>query len=650
MGESKRALARGAIAADASAARALPLPLVWGGFALLLLAVYGPALHGGLLWDDPDFVPKPAMRGWDGLFRIWFEHGAIKQYYPLTYSAFWFEHRLFGDDTLGYHVVNVVLHAFNATLVWRILRRLAVPGALFAAALFAFHPVHVESVAWICELKNTLSGAFYLSALFLALAPAEDAAFLPMASRRWWSVLLLFFGAVLSKAVTATFPAALLVVLWFRDGKLAWRRHVLLLTPFFALALAAGGFSAWMERTQVGAEGPAFDLDVLDRVVLAGRALCFYAGKLVWPADLVFTYPRWTIDAAEALAWVFPAACVLVAAASFLLRARLGRGPLAALCFFAGTLFPALGFVDVFPFLYSFVADHFQYLASLGPLALLAAGSSVLARRVPLHAGRAAAAVVVSVLAFLAWREAHEYSDVETLYRTTLAENPASWMAHSNLGVELAKAGKHAEAIEHYRAALALDPDLHQTRFNLANALKAHGELDAAIAEYERALATNPRGYEVENNLALALDERGDADGAVAHFEQSIELEPRFATAHYNLGALHSRRNELERAEQHLARAVELAPDYAAAWNALGIVYAKREQIAEALPRFERAVKLDPGNAEARNNLGLALGKRGELEAAERQFREALRLKPDYANARGNLERTLKARAKGGKP
>lgn len=650
MGASKRVLARAATAADASAARALPWPLVWVVLAVLLLVVYEPALSGGLLWDDPDFVPKPAMRGWDGLVRIWFEHGAIKQYYPLTYSAFWFEHRLFGDDTLGYHVVNVLLHAFNALLVWRILARLAVPGASFAAALFAFHPVHVESVAWICELKNTMSGAFYLSALYLALAPSGDAAFLPMGSRRWWSVLFLFLGALLSKAVTATFPAALLVLLWFRDGKLAWRRHVLPLAPFFALALAAGAFSAWMERTQVGAEGPAFDLDLLDRVVLAGRALCFYAGKLVWPAELVFTYPRWTIDAGLALAWVFPAACVLAAAACFLLRARLGRGPLAAVLFFAGTLFPALGFVDVFPFLYSFVADHFQYLASLGPLALLAAGACVLARRVPLHAARVAAAVVVSVLAFLAWREAHEYTDVQTLYRTTIADNPTSWMAHSNLGVELAKQGQHADAIASYRAALTLDPELHQTRFNLANALKANGRLDDAIAEYEAALATKPDAWEVENNLGLALDARGDGDAAVAHHRRATELEPRSATAHFNLGALLSRRNELELAVRHLERAVALAPGYAAAWNSLGTALAKQDKLAEALPRFERAVLLDPTNAEARNNFGLALGKKGELDAAERQFREALRLRPDYANARDNLERVLQARGKGSKP
>ncbi|MBK7877482.1 MAG: tetratricopeptide repeat protein [Planctomycetes bacterium] len=620
--------------------------LVWAAFALVLLVVYGPALRGGLLWDDPDFVPKPSMRGWDGLARIWFEHGAIKQYYPLTYSAFWMQHRLWGDDTLGYHVLNVLLHALNATLVWRILARLAVPGALFAATLFAFHPVHVESVAWICELKNTLSGAFYLSAFLVALRPAESAegSLLRLGARRWWCVLLLFTGALLSKAVTATFPAALLVVLWWRDGRLAWKRHAAPLVPFFALALVAGVFSAWMEKSQVGAQGPVFDLDPVQRVLLAARALCFYAGKLAWPAELVFTYPRWTIDAASALAWSFLALVLLAALAAWLARRHFGRAPFAALLFFAGTLFPALGFVDVFPFLYSFVADHFQYLASLGLLALAAGGLARLfaERPAPLRVGLAAA--VVGVLGTLAWRETHAYTDVVTLYRTTIERNPTSWMAHSNLGVELAKNGQHADAVASYHAALALDPELYQTRFNLANALDALGRSDEAVAEYERALVTKPDAYEVHNNLAMALEKRGELDRALEHFELAVRHEPRFATAHYNLGALRARRNELDRAVASYKRAIELAPEYGAAWNNLGIALARLDRLDEAIPHFQRAIALQPSNAEAHNNLGLAYGKTGKLDLAERHFREALRLRPDYANARENLERALGAK------
>lgn len=637
---------RGGARVESGTGAPRPFVLVWAAFALTLLVVYGPALTGGLLWDDPDFVPKPAMRGFDGLVRIWFEHGAIKQYYPLTYSAFWLQHRLWGDATLGYHVVNVLLHALNAALVWRILGELRVPGALAAAALFAFHPVHVESVAWICELKNTLSGAFYLSAFLVALRSSApgDGPFLALGSKRWWSVLLLFAGALISKAVTATFPAALLVVLAWREGRLTGRRHVLPLAPFFALALAAGVFSAWMEKTQVGAQGPVFDLGLVQRVLLAARALAFYAGSLAWPADLVFTYPRWTIDASSASAWAWLALVLGVGVAALLLRRKLGGGPLAALLFFAGTLFPALGFVDVFPFLYSFVADHFQYLASLGPITLVAAGGAVLLRARGPAIGRALTAVAVLVLAFLSWREAHEYTDLETLYRSTLRDNPGSWMAHSNLGVALAARGKHAEAVESYRAALALDPALHQTRFNLGNALRALGKDDEAIAEYERALATKPDAYDVENNLAMALEARGDLDGAVRHYERAVELEPRFAIALANLGALHARRNALDEAVRCYERAVAVAPDYVAAWNGLGKALGRRNELPEAVARFERALALDPKNAETHNNLGLALGKQGKLDAAELHFREALRLEPGYTSARENLERVLGAK------
>ena len=309
------------------------------------------------------------------MYRIWFELGATQQYYPLLHSAFWVEHNLWGDATLGYHLVNILLHAAAAVMVALVLRRLSVPGAYLAAAVFALHPVHVESVAWITELKNTLSIVFYLGAVLSYLA------FDRTRKTRWWlGALGLFVLGLMSKTTAATLPAALLVIFWWQRGRLSWQRDVRPLAPFFVLGLLAGLLTAWVERKLIGAEGAAFDLTIVERCLLAGRAIWFYLGKLFWPTELIFIYPRWQVSQAVWWQYLFPAAALLLLAGLWALRRRC-RGPLAGLLFFVGTLLPALGFCNVYPFLYSFVADHFQYLASLGPITLAAAGVALLFAR-----------------------------------------------------------------------------------------------------------------------------------------------------------------------------------------------------------------------------------------------------------------------------
>ena len=342
---------------------------------IVVFLAYQPAWQGGLIWDDDAHVTKPELRSWHGLYRIWFDLGATQQYYPLLHSVFWIEHKLWGDAPLGYHLVNILLHAMAALMVAAVLRRLEVPGAYLAAAIFALHPVQVESVAWITELKNTLSAVFYLSAAMLYLRFDQE-----RKKPFYAGALVLFVLGLLSKTVTATLPAALLVIFWWKRGKLSWRRDVLPLVPFFVLGAAAGLFTAWVERKLIGAEGAAFDLTFIDRFLIAGRVIWFYLGKLFWPANLIFIYPRWNIDQAVWWQYLFPAAALLLAAALWVLRRR-WRGPLAGLLFFVGTLFPVLGFFNVFPFIYSFVADHFQYLASLGVIALVSAGIALLLKR-----------------------------------------------------------------------------------------------------------------------------------------------------------------------------------------------------------------------------------------------------------------------------
>ena len=335
-------------------------------FAIII--AYQPAWPGLPIWDDDAHITQPMLRSLQGLARIWMQPGASQQYYPLVHSVFWVEHRLWGDATLGYHLVNILLHAFSALLLVRILRRLEVPGAWLAATIFALHPVQVESVAWISELKNTLSGAFYLGS---ALAYLE---FDRKRGPKLYMVALgLFVLGLLSKTIIATLPAALLLIFWWKRGRLSWRQDVRPLIPFFLAGIAAGLFTAWMERKSIGAQGSEFDFTFIERFLIAGRAIWFYLGKLFWPAELIFIYPRWNVSQAVWWQYLFPAAGLLLLTVLWKLRQRC-RGSLLALLYFAGTLFPALGFFNVFPFRYSFVADHFQYLAGIGPITLVSAG------------------------------------------------------------------------------------------------------------------------------------------------------------------------------------------------------------------------------------------------------------------------------------
>jgi hypothetical protein len=292
--------------------------LLVGLFLLgVTLAAYAPVRHAGFIWDDDGHVTRADLRPLHGLWRIWFEPGATQQYYPLLHSAFWLEHRIWADSPAGYHLANVVLHAAVAFLLFLLLRRLALPGALFASAAFALHPVCVESVAWISEQKNTLSAVFCLAAALAYLR-------FDRGRRAGWYALgsVLFGMALATKTVTATLPAALLVILWWRRGRLSWRADVLPLSPWLMMGVSAGFVTAYVEQAYIGATGTAFEFGVAARVLVAGRAAWFYLGKVFWPADLVFIYPRWSIDAGAPWQYLYPAAAAAVIAA-----ARAARSP-----------------------------------------------------------------------------------------------------------------------------------------------------------------------------------------------------------------------------------------------------------------------------------------------------------------------------------
>lgn len=626
---------RNTASSPAPAWPAFPTPWVCAGIFLAVLLAYWPALHGTFLWDDSGHVTRPDLRSFAGLVRIWTEIGATQQYYPLLHSAFWLEHKIWGDAALGYHLVNIFLHATAACLVGVALRRLAVPGAWLAAALFALHPVCVESVAWISEQKNTLSAVLYLLAL-LAYLNFDD-------TRRGKAYALatgLFVLALLTKTVTASLPAALLVIFWWRRGRLEWKRDARPLLPWFVLSLAAGFTTAIFEHTLIGAQGADFALSPAARLLVAGRALWFYLGKLVWPLDLVFIYPRWTPDPAVWWQWLFPLA--VLGAFALLWRWRAHRGPLAAALFFAGTLFPGLGFINVFPFRYSFVADHFQYLAMLGPLAAVAAWFVTTGARWSRTLVACPAAGVLLLLAVLTWRQCGTYRDVFVLYYRTLEGNPSCWMAHNNLGMALTDAGNPAGAIPHYEQAIRLQPGNAEAENNLGYALARLDRHAEAEPHYRTALRLQPRYAVAANNLGATLMALGRTGEGLAAFHNAIGANPGYAGAHANLGLALARLGRTAEAIKQFQTALELQPDYAMAELNLAIGLMLTERFAESRLHFERALALDPANPASRLTYGRALAEHGLTEEAITQFNAALGIDPDLAAAHYALALALR--------
>ncbi|CAD77584.1 MAG TPA: tetratricopeptide repeat protein [Rhodopirellula baltica] len=646
-------------------------------FALTMIA-YLPAIQGGFIWDDDDYVTEnPTLHTINGLIAIWTDPSATPQYYPIVHSSFWIENHLWGLNPMGYHLVNVIVHCISALLLWRVLSRFSVPGAYVAALLFAVHPMHVESVAWITERKNVLSGLFTLLTILCWLrywdfTQPEIADESAPRNRRWYALALLcFIAALLSKTVASTLPAALIVMIWWKRGTVRLR-DVAVLAPFFVIGIGMGLLTVWLEKFQVGASGIDWELSPWQRVLIAGRALWFYAGKLVWPTELIFTYPRWEIDVTSWSQNAFPIAAVAVMVTLFLMRHRLGRGPIAAVCLYAGTLFPALGFFDVYPMRFSFVADHFAYMASVPLIALIVGVVATwlqskeqddeeeygLGRHLPkLMAGGAAL-----LLATVAFSQATIYSGLEVLWRDTLEKNPNSFMAHNNLGALLNRRGDYLEAETHLRRSLEIKPNFADSVINLAQARQNLGDLEEALSLYTRATELNPGLAEAYNGLGATQGMMGDFEASEATLKQAIEIDPNYANSYGNLATLRSAQGRNEEAIELFQKAVQLAPermdhrtnlgrvlmsaqrweDASKVWQSvldespedvsallnLGVIAANQQRTEDAIGYFERVLEIVPNHLSATYNLGAMHDALGNTSEAEQYFRRAERLQP----------------------
>ena len=520
--------------------------------------VYQPVWHGGFIWDDDRYVTNnPLLTAPDGLRRIWLSLDAPSQYFPLSYTFLRLERSLWGLNPTGYHWFNILLHVGNSFLVWRVLCRLNVPGSWLAATIFALHPVQVESVAWISELKNLLMGFFFLLTLLTWIRFVDsDGGQRPIF---YLAALLCYCLALAAKSTACTLPAALLLILWWKKKPIN-ARAIIEIVPFLVLAFGAGLVAMWWERYHQGTQ-VLVSLGPLERLLITSRAIWFYLSKIFWPSNLTFIYPQWKIDLFDFTAYWWLALTGAAVALVYFGRRIFGRGIEVALLFFVATLLPLLGFIMLYTFRYSFVADHYQYLACIGPIALVSAGFIKFVDRIgnAWWAAWTGAFAIVACLSALTFRQSGTYRDIETLWRSTIVKDPGSWMAYNNLGVVQLEKGDVDDAIEKYRRSLELHPDYPEALYNLGSALLQKGDIDRAIMLCEKALKLQPTDVDAHVVLGNALMARQDVDRAITHYRQALKLRPSDPNAHHNLGVALQQQGKTEEAASELEKAGDTA-------------------------------------------------------------------------------------------
>ena len=669
---------------------------ILAGIALISIATliaYLPALYGGYVWDDQALTANWLIHSPAGLMKIWtmpqlnlYE----SHYWPMVYSSFWLEYRLWGLQPYGYHLNNVLLHILNSLLIWLLLRKLLIPGAWLAAALFALHPVHVESVAWIIERKDVLSTFFYLLA-FLFYIRFEDEK-----KKDFYAAAIIFFLlGLLSKSMVISFPLIIGLWLWWKKGRL-YLKDMLLLLPFVAVAILHTYIDLRLLRQS---ESIGLGFTFIERCLLASRSLFFYAQKIFVPYPLMTFYRKWEIDAGILGLYIFPLAAAAILVFFWTKKERWGKGPLVAVLFFAITLAPVLGFVDFNFLLHSYVADRFQYLASLGLIAFFAAFITILlrldARKIFLK--RVIIVLLLGVLGIFTWRQCGNYQDKKTLFLANIALDANISSAYNCLGIISLKESENEKALQYFYKVIELEPMRADTLNNIGTALVELGKDEEATKYYKEAIRINPKLSSAYYNYGVTLEKFGEVNKAIKYYEMAISSnekdsgddtalfkEEKLSTSIWqyvfpfavlgvasfivvfiavilqrraklqvfkyiivalmliSLGALtwFQCGNYKDKETLFLAN-IALDPCVSNAYNSLGGIYLERGQNEKALELFKKAHLLDPLSADTYNNIGVALGNLGGDEEAIEYYEESIRLNPELANTYYNFGMTL---------
>ncbi len=627
------------------------------GVAVIVLAAfcaYLPSLNGGFILDDDKLLTDNRLiKAADGLYRFCTTEAI--DFWPVSNTTLWIEWRLWGMNSTGYHVTNLILHIVNALLIWVILWKLSIPGAFWAAMIFAVHPVNVESVAWISQRKGLLAMLFFLLSIlwylrqFLSSSSdnAQRSRHTPCAATAhgvcgqligpwYWLSLLAFLLALLSKGSVAVLPVLLLVIVWWRRE--VTRRDLVRTAPFFLVAAVLAIVNVWFQTH--GQDVVTRQATFIERLLGAGGVVWFYLYKALLPLNLIFIYPQWHIHVGNVLWWLPVVAAVTLTVVLWQYRQGWSRPFLFAWGFFCVSLLPVLGFADVGFMQYSLISDHYQYTGIIGVIALVAAGYDVWHKRAPGPVRSTASTVpivVLGLLTFLTWQQSGLYSNAMTLYQATLEKNPACWIAHNNLGNVLDEAGRGPEAMEHYRQALRLNEDYADAHNNLGVSLDKIGKLPEAVEHYQKALRLNPTYAEAHNNLGYALVQMDQLPEAIEHLQQAQRLKPDYADAQNNLGLYFIKTGRPQEAIEHFQQALKLKSNFPEAYNNYGNALVHLGRLPEAIEQYQQALKLISNYPEAYNNLGFALCRAGRPQEAITSLMHAIELKPDYINGYYNL-------------
>ncbi|MFH1771752.1 MAG: tetratricopeptide repeat protein [Candidatus Omnitrophota bacterium] len=584
---------------------------------LLLVAlcavVYAPSLKNGFIWDDDQYVYKNKAVQMDkqGLKFIWFSY-AMPQYYPIVFSSFWIEHKLWGLNPFGYHLVNLLLHIINTLLLFCLVKKLSPRLALLTALLFAVHPIQVETVAWVTERKNLLALLFFL------LSTLSYLSFYSNRKKRLYLLTMLFFVfALLSKSISVCFAAVPIIYIWWKKGKISLR-NTLHSIPLLSIGLTAAVNTIYLELHRVGAQGYEWNLSFLDRFVLSGRILIFYIYKLLNPfSTFVFIYPRWPVDSGIWWQWIFPLISLTILFSFFYFRRRAGRGAFSLFSFYIISIFPALGYLNVYPMRFSFVADHFSYLSTPCLFLLLCATADTLFKKLkeklPLLGSKTAAtsikaafSILIVLLCIKNLNLIPAYKSPASLWNDVIKKNPDAWIAYNNLGVIYKEQEMHKESIPLYKKAIKLKDDY----------------------------------TEAYNNLGVAYTALKDYTKAIPLYQKTIELDPKFPYTYNNLAEIYKSLGRIQEAIPLYKKAIELRPDYAEAFNNMGESYYKLKRYKEAIPLYEKAININPEFAFAYNNLAVAFKATGKINEAILSFNKAIAINPGYPEAYYNLANT----------
>lgn len=645
---------------------------VHSGWGLALLGIivlaYLPSVTARFNFDDEIHIWNNTIARKDGLFLSWFS-AAQPNYWPVTWTVFWIQFKLFGMHPEGYHIVNVLLHAGTCLLLWRALDLARVPGAWFAALVFGLHPVHVESVAWACQLKTVLAYLLASASIYCFLRSGD-----PRTNRWYWMSLLLFLLSMLAKPLMVTMPVIVAAYLWWKERKLT-RSAVVSVLPFLLVALALGFVEIWFQtHRSIGDLQTAPTTGFASRLARSGWIFWFYALKALVPYPLVFIYPPLpAASAAGLLSWLPLTTAAAAVALCWWQRSRGGSAVLLGLGYFAITLFPFLGFFDIAFMRYSLVCDHYQYQSLIGIIALITAGTVRLVQAQP-ETRRTPALVIGVCIALVFWglgsMRQQVFKSELPLWTDTIARNPDCWLAHNSLALCLkptdreraraeleqairlrpdyanalqnmanlfAEEKKHAEAVPFYERAIAANPRHARARTALGHSLLALGKKQDALQQFTKAAEAEPGFLPARNGLATALIENGKLDDAIAQFRKALELDPAQNPLRVNIGNLLLEQGKPADAILAYNEALQYEPANSLVLYKLACAERAAKRYPGAADHFRQAAAADPQLAEAYDGLGDALAEQHKPEEAVSAYTQALALRPDWTETKAKI-------------